>query len=268
MIVLRRFLRDRRRSATWWVLSVVGLVAFTVAFWPTVRGQASFDDAVAQLPDAMRAMFGIDQAVSLGTAPGYLHGRVFATLLPALLIVNAVGLGAAAIAGSEDDGTLELLLASPVRRGRVLLERGLAALVLALVPAAAALVSVAVLGPPVGLLDGVSLAGLVSATVGAAALACLFGAIAFAVGAATGRRSLATASAATLAVGTYLLQGLLAAARSPDSFRWLSPWHWYLGHNMLIEGPSATAVVLPVAGTALVLLALTPRFTRRDLRGP
>ena len=47
-------------------------------------------------------------------------------MLPLLLLVFAIGLGARAIAGSEQEGTLELLLSNPVTRRTVVAERYLA----------------------------------------------------------------------------------------------------------------------------------------------
>ncbi len=265
MIVFKRFLRDRQRSTVWWSAGMVGLVVFTVAFWPTVRGQSSFDQVLKDMPEAMRATFGIDTAVSIGSAPGYLQGRVFATMLPVLLIIDAIGLAAAALAGSEHDGTLELILASPISRRRLITERGLAALVMLAAPALAVALALLVLGAPVGLLEDVSIAGLAGATLAAFTLALLFGAIAFAIGAASGRRSVAVSASAGLAAGTYLLQGLLTAAHAPAVAINLTPWHWYLDHNMLIDGVAIDALVLPllVGGGALAVGA--PRFVTRDL---
>lgn len=265
MRVFTRFLRDRRRTTAWWIVGVVSLVAFTVAFWPTVRGQVSFDEVVRELPPAMRSMFGIDAAVSIGSAPGYLHGRVFATMLPLLLVINAIAVGAGAIGGSETDGSLELLLAQPVSRHRVLAERTLATIVLAGLPALVAGLVLIALGAPVGLLEGVPLLRLVGAIAAALALALFFGAVALATGAFTGRRGAAVAVAAGGAVGGYLVQGLLAAADAPAAVQQLNPWHWYLERNMLIEGATLSALLLPLVAACVVLAAGAISFVRRDL---
>ena len=266
MTIGRRFIRDCTRSTLWWSLGVLALVAFTVAFWPTVRGETSFDEIVGDLPEAMRAMFGIDAAVSIGSAPGYVHGRVFATLLPLLLITRGISLGARAIAGSEEDGTLELLLANPVRRGDVLTARLLSMIALVAVPAAVAGVALAVLGAPFDMLAGITAPRLALATLAALALGELHACIAFAIGSATGRRSVAVGAAAAVAAGGYLLQGLLAAADGPAALRNLIPWHWYLERNILLSGAPTTALVLPVVVGAAVVAVGAAVFLRRDLR--
>ncbi len=170
-----------------------------------------------------------------------------------------------AIAGTEEDGTLELLLANPVTRPRVVLERYLANTALIVAVTVVLLVALTLSGLPVGALDGVSRTGLAGATAGAFALAVFHGSIAYAVGAATGRRAPAIAAAATVAVAGYLVEGLLAVSDAIRPFRFVSPWHWYLGRNMLTDGPAPDAIVLPLVLSAVALAGAVVLFSRRDL---
>jgi beta-exotoxin I transport system permease protein len=196
--VARRWLADRRRGLAGWCLGVTGLVLFTVGFFPTVRGNEAFDKLTEQLPAGIRSLVGLSPGAPITAAPGYLHARLFSTLVPLLLLVYAIGLGARAIAGTEEDGTLELLLANPVTRPRVVLERYLANTALLVAVTAVLLVALTVSGLPIGALDGVSRTGLGGAVTGAFAIALLHGSIAYAVGAATGRRATAIAVATTV----------------------------------------------------------------------
>lgn len=264
--VFDRFCRDRARATWWWIAGVVALVLFTVAFWPTVRGQTSFDEMIAELPEAMRAMFGFAEGVSLGSAPGYLQGRMFGSMLPLVLVSCAIGLGGRALAGSEGDGTLQAILATPARRTEVHDGRLAAALLLLGAPAVAAGIVTWVVGAPFGLFDGVDTVGYLVAVLAVWALATMFACLTFAIGAAAGRREIAVAVASGLAVGTYLLQGLLAAANAPTAVRNLVPWHWYLERNMLLFGPSWRAVLLPLVVAATAAVGGRFAFTRRDLR--
>lgn len=265
-VVFDRFCRDRARATLWWIAGVVALVLFTVAFWPTVRGQTSFDEMIAELPEAMRAMFGFDDGVSLGTAPGYLQGRMFSTMLPLVLVSCAIGLGGRALAGSEGDGTLQAILATPARRGEAYAGRLVATLALLAAPAVAAGAFTWAAGAPVGLFDGVDAAGYVVSVLSVWALATMFGCLTFALGAAFGRREVAVAVASGAAIGTYLLQGLLAAADAPTAVRNLVPWHWYLEHNMLLFGPAWRALWLPLALAGVAAWGGRIAFARRDLR--
>lgn len=48
---------------------------------------------------------------------GYLNGQYFNLLATLLLLIFAIGFGARTLAGEEREGTLELVLATPVRGG-------------------------------------------------------------------------------------------------------------------------------------------------------
>jgi ABC-2 type transport system permease protein len=266
MSVFRRFLADRRSSFRGWSVAAVLLMLMTVVFFPTIRDQPTLEDAMRDLPDALKATFGISDAVPISSPAGYLQGRLFSLTLPLALVIFAISVGARAIGGSEEDGDLELLLAQPVTRGRVLIERfaSVSALVVAL--GAVFTVLLLVLGPPFGILEDLALGRVVAACAGGVLLALLHGAIAFTAGAVTGRRSSAIGLGSAVAAGGYLLQGLLAAARTPAWTRYASPWHWYLRRNMLVDGVDPIAFVLPLVVVAALFLASIVAFDRRDLR--
>jgi ABC-2 type transport system permease protein len=266
VILAARLIRDRRRSLLWWSAGIVGLVLFTVALYPSLKGEESFNEVIEQMPEALRAMFGLDTAIPLTSPPGYLQGRLFGSMLPLLLIVFGIGLGARAIAGSEQDGTLELLLANPVTRGTVVVERYLAMVAMIAGLTAVFALSLLALAAPFGALEGVPLTGLAGAVAGVFGIALLHATLAFGVGAATGRRALALSSATVVAVAGYLLQGLIGLSDIIRPLRFISPWHWYLGRNMLAQGVAPDAIIVPLVLSAVIFVAGAGAFLRRDLR--
>ena len=268
MTVAKRLVADHRRSFSWWAVAMVAMVGLTVALWPSIRGQQQFEDLMRDLPDAVKALFGAAEGISFISPPGYLQSRLFSLLLPVLLLVFGIGVGARAVGGAEENGTLELVLAHPVSRRRVVAERYLALVALVTGLAAVALVSLAALAPLVGLFEGISLRRLLGAFAAAVALTLLHASLAFAAGCVSGRRGTAIAVAGAVAVGGYVLHGLIAAADLLAPARFLSPWHWYLERNLLGSPPTFQAVVLPLIVTALVTAAGARVFTHRDLRFP
>jgi ABC-2 type transport system permease protein len=174
--------------------------------------------------------------------------------------------GAQVIGGFEETGYLEPLLANPVTRARVALERYAGAVILLAWLIGVLALSCVVLAAPFGALEGIDIAGLVGACVAAGCLALLHGSIAFAVGAARGRRSPAIAAATAVAAGGYLIQSLSPLTDLLDPFRYVNPWHWYLERNMLVGGVPPEAIVAPLAISAgLVALGIVA-LRRRDLR--
>ena len=261
-----RMIRDRRRSLIWWSVALVALVLMNVALYPTIEGQAEFDRLITEMPPALKALFGISDVVPLTSPAGYLQGQFFGNLLPVLLVVFGIGLGAAAIAGSEQDGTLELLLSNPVTRPQVLRERYVAVIAMLGVVTAVFSVSVYVLSLPFGAVEGIPLVGLAAACLGAFLIALLHATVAFTAGALTGRRAVAIGVAAALAVGGFFLQGIVGLSDVIHPLRLVTPWHWYLGRNMLAQGVAPDALLAPIAVCAVLFPIALIAFNRRDLR--
>ncbi len=160
MTVARRLLADHGRAFLWWSLGMVILVGSTVGLWPSIRGQEQFEELMRDLPETLRALFGGGEGISFVSPPGYLQSRLFSLLLPALLLVFGIGVGARSVGGAEEKGTLELVLAHPVSRRRLVAERYAAMVGLLVALTVVALLSLAILGPSVGLLDGLSVTRL------------------------------------------------------------------------------------------------------------
>lgn len=266
MIVARRLVRDRLQSLRWWSLGLAALVLSTVGFYPSIKGSTSFEELTRDLPEALTSLFALDSGIGITSAPGYLHARLFSGVLPLVLIIFAIGIGTRAIAGAEEDGTLELTLARPISRVGLALGRYCATTALVTVLTLFTVMAVAVSSALVGALDGVSVTGLVVECLGAGSLAVLHGTVAYSLGAATGRRALALATATTLGVAGFLLNGLLALSKPLERLRVVIPWHWYLERNMLAEGPAFKAIVVPLAVSAVLVVLGVARFARRDLR--
>jgi len=97
-------------------------------------------------------------------------------------------------------------------------------------------------------------------------LALAYSAVAFAVGAVWGKRSVATASAATLAIAGYVIEGLAAQVKVPQPIRAASPWHWLLDGDPLRRGLVLESWLLPLAVSLVLIGFSTAVFARRDLR--
>lgn len=268
MTVLARLLADRRQGTVWWAVGMMLGVAAVVGLWPSVEGNTDIEQVVEDLPETMQALIGAQADIPLSSAAGYLQARLISTLLPILLLVYGIGLGARTIGGPEEDGTLQLVVTAPVTRRRVAVERFAGATLLLLAVSAVALVTAVVLGAMVGIFPDVTIGRLVLATIAVTELAFLHLAIAAAVGAGTGRRTPAVATASAVAVGGYLLHGLAASADALRPARLMSPWWWLLDRNLLIQDPTFLTLGLPLLLAAVPLATGLILFERRDLHFP
>jgi ABC-2 type transport system permease protein len=161
---------------------------------------------------------------------------------------------------------MEPLLANPITRVRVALERYGAVVALFVVLLAVLAVATVAISAPFGALEGLSIGALLGACASVGCLALLHGSIAFAVGAATGRRGPAITTATVVVVAGYLIQSLSSITEALDPFRFVNPWHWYLKQNMLVDGVPPEAILAPLAVSVVLLAAGVVAFRRRDLR--
>ncbi|MEY2434125.1 MAG: beta-exotoxin transport system permease protein [Acidimicrobiaceae bacterium] len=254
-------LRRRRAGLVVWVASLASLVAVIVAFYPSIKGDLSLDESFSKLPDTVRAFLGSNSIIS---PVGYLTSRLFGWVVPALLIAFMIGRGTAAIAGEEEQHTLNLVLAYPVARRSAVAQR-LAAMCLELVLLAAILWLTLVLISPVSQID-IGIAYETAAVVQCAMLALTFGVLALAIGAATGRRSSALGIASGLAVVGYIVDSLSRVVQALRPLRPFTVWRWYDGHQPLTDGidPVGMSVLIVLAVIAVVVGIFT--FERRDVR--
>lgn len=243
------------------VISVSALVAAVVAFYPSVKGDASLDKSFGDLPDVVRSFLGSNSII---TPVGYLASRVFAWLVPAVLIALMVGRGAAAIAGEEENHTLNLVLALPVSRRSVLLQRLLAMLTeLVIVLFAVWLPLVALSGvSDITIGIGYQTAAVVSAGV----LALAFGALALAAGAATGSRAFALGIGSALAGAGYVIETIARVVSSLRPLRPLTVWRWYDNKQPLTDGIDPVGMSVLIVLSVIVLVGGWLLFERRDVR--
>lgn len=258
--VFAKTLRDQRRALVGWAVALGGLIAFTVAFWPTYADSPELAGLTDDLPEALRAFVGQGD---LGTASGFLSSQLFAFLLPLLVGIMAVGRAVGTLAGEEERGELELLATQPVSRRRIVMEKGAAVLVGAAGVIGAGFVLLVVGVRAVGMDVGID--ALVGAMTGLLLFSWLLAAIALAVGAAWGRRVTALAAAAAVGLAAYLVAKFTPLVPGLDWLADLSPWTWAFGADAVAEGPSAVGAVglVVLAGAALAVGAW--RFDARDL---
>ena len=258
-----RTLRSAGRAIGWWALGLVGMVAMLVAVYPTVRDNPVLNRLVEQYPEALRAFLGFGGEIDYVSAAGYLGIELFSFMVPLLLLIAAIGAGARGVAGEEEGGTLELVLACPVSRRRFVLEK-LAALVVEVALLGAVLLAALWIGAKAVSMD-ISLWHLTAATLSAVVLAVAYGALALAVGAATGRRSLSLAVVAAAAVAAYLVASLAPLVHALDPAKLASPFYHYSAADPLRHGLAADHLLLLVAIAAVAAVAAVLLAERRDL---
>jgi len=250
-------LRLRRTGTLSAAVGLIAVMAAVGALFPAVGhtiGKLNVPAGVANL------LGGADY----GTITGWFRSEIAEIYGPLVIAALAITSAAAATAGEEEDRILALVLAHPIRRSR---------LVAAKAAAIALIVFVIAFAVWVGLIVGVAVGGGGITFVHMTALAVQLGffglasgAVALALGAGTGRRSLAVGGAAAVAILGWLINSFAPLVTAITWLKYLTLFYYYAGYDPLARGigfPGLTVlglVTLALTATAIIT------FERRDLR--
>lgn len=260
--VLTKTLRDQARGLLGWSVSLALLIAMYVAIWPTVRDQPSMGDFLDQMPEAFRSLFASTGA-DMSTPTGYVQVELLSFMAPIAVLMYAIGAGAGAIGGEEDRHTLDLLLSNPVSRSRVVLDKFLAMAAGTFLLAAVMAVALEVEGSLVNL--DLPASKVAATMVHLALLGVVFGSVAMALSASTGRAGMSRGVTAAAAVIAYVVNALSPLVDWLEKIQKLSPFYQYIGHDPLRHGLNGGSVAVST-GTAVALLLLAVLgFRRRDV---
>ena len=260
--VFLKSLRDQRRSFTWWAIGLVALTMLTVLFYPSLGDAPELNELLGDEDSIMRAFVG--DITDLTSPEGFLNSQLYFLLVPLLLIVFAVSGGSGAIAGEEEKGTLDLLFSHPVRRSTVVLQKAGSMTISVLVLAAVVGVTV-VIGALIVDMD-IGMASVAAVTLSSALLGLFFGALALAMGCATGRRGMTLGVTGAAAVFAYFINALRPVSELLEPARFSTPFYYYIGADPLSNGLSLAHAAVLVAATALLCLAAV--FSSSDGTSP
>jgi ABC-2 type transport system permease protein len=223
------------------------------------------DDALASFadnfPDAVLAMVG---GGDMSTAEGFYQVEIFGLMAPISIMIVTVVIGARALAGEEAQRTMGLLLANPISRSTVVLEKTVAMLLYGAAVGFVILAGVAAGSAVAGL--GIDIGNIAATCLLVTLLGLAFGAFAVALSAATGRVRLATYGTTGLALVLFLVNAFLPLTNSLGGWAKLSPFYYYLSSDPLMTGMHWGHGAVLAALTVVLVAASVWLFQHRDLR--
>ena len=255
-----KWLWDGRRSTIAWAGAIAAVGGMYAAFWPTID-DPDMQDALESYPESLLEAINY---TDISTAAGYLDATVYGLLVAVLTIVYSTASGSRIIAGEEDAGRLDVVLSHPISRRRLAVQRFVAFLVSVVVIMITLLLVLLALSIPADL-DGIAIGDFLAMNLHVLFFAAFFGAVAFAVGSATGRRGLAVGAGAAVGVFGFAANGILPQV---DGLEWIegwSPFHWLNGSSPLKNGVDVGAVALMGLLTVVLVAVGTWGFERRDI---
>ncbi len=260
--LFRRSFKDRRRSMIWWSIGIALLGGMFTALFPAL------EDLLADLdeyPEDVLKALGLEGTADLATPEGYLQIELFSIMAPIAFIAFAAIFGVNAIAGSERKGEMELLLANPISRSTVFIQR-FGAMLIATLLLGVGLWVVLAAGIPAGIWSDLNNWNLVQALISLILLGWAFGSLAFCISAATGNTGLTYSVIGAIALGSFVVNSFSQIIEGMEPFKWLSPFYYYLGSDPLTQGLNWWHTLVPLGVILVTYFAGQIAFERRDLR--
>lgn len=259
--VFFKTLRDKRFFVLGWMLGLTFLGFAMTSFYPSFNG-GQIDELLKTLPPALQGLVGNLQ--DWRELPGYIGSQVFDIRLPIFISILSILLAIGLTVGEEDKGQLRTLISLPVSRRAIIVAKWAAIIVICFAASLAPIIGVAV-----GLLainETIDQLVLVRLGLFTWLLVSALATMIFAIGLATGRRSVTTGVAIIFAIGSFLLSTFAQAVDWLKDYEFLSFFHYFPAVDIAkgtIEWGNAVlylAVMLISLAVALVF------FPRRDVK--
>jgi ABC-2 type transport system permease protein len=262
--IIRWSIWERRGTIIGWSAGISAYIAINILVYSSIATQAqALNKALSGLPPTAQALFGTNGGDFLSPV-GYLNSKLYYLILPLLFTLLAVNLANSLLAREEQSGTLELLLARPISRGKLLLAKLIAGLIIV---ALVGLITLAVTAICIQSISyDISPWRVMQAHALTLLLGLLFGAVAWAlVGVGRFGRRASVGIAGFIALGSYLFTSLESFA---SWLKWpakLLPYHYYQP-TAVLEGSFNWRHAGGMLLAALIILGIAfLGFRRRDI---
>lgn len=239
-------------------IGLIAVMAAVGALFPAVGHTIGRLDVTASVANLLGG-------ADYGTITGWFRSEIAIIYGPLVIGGLAIAGAAATTAGEEEDRILGLVLVHPIRRSRVVAAKAVAI--------AGGIVAVA-LAIWIGMIVGVALGGggITIAHISALAVQIAFfgfatGAVAIAIGAGTGRKSLATGVATVIGVLGWLINSLAPLVGAISWLKYLAPYYYYDARDPLTRGIDVRGLVVLGIFTLVLSAVAMIGIERRDLRG-
>jgi ABC-2 type transport system permease protein len=260
--LFRNGLNRNRGQILGWGITLGILSMYLMTFYDVlIDQQAQLQQLLASYPPELLSFFG-DMQGALFTPSGFLTIELF-SYMPLILGIYAVLAGSGLVAGDEENGTMDLVLAHPISRTRVFFGR-----LLAFLASMTAILALMWLGLALGLnftTLGLTWGELALPFVSLGLELLLFGAFSVLMSMLLPSRRAASMIGGLAVVGSFFLTSLARVDERLESAARFSPLNYYQSGDAILGLNWPWIAGLAAVVVTLVLLAWW-RFERRDIR--
>ena len=246
------------------LLSVVAGIMF--AYLGLLLGPvySAMEDTVKSLSGALpEELLTLVGGADMSTPAGFYQTETLGLVAPIAVIFVGIVVSGRSIAGEETGGRLGLLLAQPISRAAIVRDTAVVML---------GYVAIVSLSTAAGIAGGSLIGGLAinlwfvaQAGIMIFGLGAVFGGLALALSAGTGRQSVATFGTVGVAAVAYFGYSMLTLA-GEDAWAKVSPFYYYGAAEPLANGANWGHLAILLGIAAVLVAAAFPLFQRRDLR--
>lgn len=115
--------RMQTRGVLIWGIALGGLGLMMTSIFPSIGAEGDIEGIFNSYPAALRDLVGVEDGTNLSTIGGWLSAEMYGLLVPLAAAFFPILAGAAAIAGAEERGTLDVLLSNPLPRWQLVAAR-------------------------------------------------------------------------------------------------------------------------------------------------
>lgn len=258
--ILTKTLFDKRWSTLIWFIAITLFCLLVITLFPTFKD--SFGEALKDTPESLKNLLG--EAADYQNINGYIDIQVINQMVFLTLIMGVI-LGTSLLGGEESDGRLQTLLAQPVSRSRVYWHKFIALKLLILLATLGVFIGTVGGALIIGEVNNLEIVRLLEATLMTWLVTLVFGTLAFAVGAMTGKKGMSGIVAGFLAFATFMVTTLAATATVLKSVNHLSPFKYFNTPSVMKTGLDLSNLAVLLVIIVILAVAGWIFFTRRDV---
>ena len=249
---------ERRWGIFWWSFAMFGFTLMIVLLFPTFRD--TFGEALKNVPDSIRPILG--ESSDYQRINGFLELQVFMQMI-FLTFIYGIILFSGLIAGEESDGTLQSLLAQPISRSKVFLQKLAAGLtmtwIVSMAMFAATWLGCVIIG------EHINLWRILQATFAQWLVSMVLSVLAYMLGAVLGRRGIAGALAGVYAFVGYLIFTLSDTVKFLRIPNYFEPFRYFTHPRVLDNGLQLSNIAILIAACVVFASIGYVVFRKRDV---
>ncbi len=259
--ILSKTLYEKRISTLVWTFAFFTSLILIVVLFPTFKD--SFGQALKDVPESLQNLIG--NASDYQTINGYIDVQGIGQMVFLTLILGII-IGTSLLAGEENSRTLHTLLAQPVSRTRVYIEKYIAIMIILAIACVGGIFLGIIAGAiPIGEFPNLDLKRCFEASVMTWLLTLFFATLAYTIGAITGKRGLAGIIAGFYAFATYMITTLASTATALATLDHFSPFHYFNKPSVIKTGFDLGNLAVLISVTVVLFIIGLIIFKRRNI---